>query len=53
MSEENQAELLMKVAGYKDRNSLCPCGSGRKFKKCCGFVWKKAQQERIKLARAG
>jgi SWIM/SEC-C metal-binding protein len=19
-----------------DRNDLCPCGSGRKFKKCCG-----------------
>ncbi|MBM4086922.1 MAG: hypothetical protein FJ272_19205, partial [Planctomycetes bacterium] len=21
-----------------DRNSPCPCGSGRKFKKCCGLT---------------
>ncbi len=27
-----------KVNPYKDvgRNDLCPCGSGKKFKKCCG-----------------
>ena len=21
----------------KDRNNPCPCGSGKKFKKCCGL----------------
>jgi hypothetical protein len=21
------------------RNSLCPCGSGKKYKKCCGVQW--------------
>nr|WP_274613095.1 SEC-C metal-binding domain-containing protein [Vibrio fluvialis] len=21
-----------------DRNKLCPCGSQRKFKKCCGNI---------------
>ena len=27
-------ERVAKIVG---RNNLCPCGSGRKFKKCCGF----------------
>lgn len=22
----------------KSRNALCPCGSGKKYKKCCGAV---------------
>ncbi len=26
------------VAGSVGRNTPCPCGSGRKFKKCCGAV---------------
>ena len=21
-----------------ERNALCPCGSGKKYKKCCGFA---------------
>ena len=21
------------------RNSLCPCGSGKKYKRCCGKLW--------------
>ena len=43
-SEEKRAEILKK---YKDsktvrnekkigRNDLCPCGSGKKYKQCCG-----------------
>jgi hypothetical protein len=27
----------------KGRNDFCPCGSGKKYKKCCGF---KAQAEK-------
>lgn len=23
------------------RNAPCPCGSGHKFKKCCGPSWRK------------
>lgn len=30
--EENKPELTQKVG----RNDPCPCGSGKKFKKCCG-----------------
>lgn len=30
--EENKPELTKKVG----RNDPCPCGSGKKFKKCCG-----------------
>lgn len=30
-----RAELARR-GGYITRNSTCPCGSGRKFKRCCG-----------------
>lgn len=26
----------IKASETTDRNAPCPCGSGRKFKKCCG-----------------
>ena len=28
--------LLQPVKGMPGRNDACPCGSGKKFKKCCG-----------------
>ena len=29
--------LVPKIAGKNiGRNDLCPCGSGKKYKKCCG-----------------
>ena len=37
----NMAEYLRKKRGMKlenkkiGRNELCPCGSGKKYKKCC------------------
>lgn len=31
-----EKEIDEKLAGGVGRNDLCPCGSGRKFKKCCG-----------------
>jgi hypothetical protein len=31
------------MSDKKGRNDLCSCGSGKKYKKCCGF---KAQTER-------
>jgi len=34
------------------RNELCPCGSGIKYKKCCGLVIRmKEQKERTENAR--
>lgn len=42
-SEELRASLLKEIAAAATpaktkvgRNDLCPCGSGKKFKKCCG-----------------
>jgi hypothetical protein len=29
------------------RNDLCPCGSGRKFKKCCASKTDSARQSRL------
>jgi hypothetical protein len=26
---------------YGNRNKRCPCGSGKKFKRCCGTIWYK------------
>jgi uncharacterized protein len=31
-----EEELLRPAQSQAGRNDLCPCGSGRKFKKCCG-----------------
>ena len=33
MTENTQAKTKGKVVG---RNDLCPCGSGKKYKNCCG-----------------
>jgi uncharacterized protein YecA (UPF0149 family) len=30
--DDRRADQIVKVG----RNEACPCGSGRKFKKCCG-----------------
>jgi protein O-GlcNAc transferase len=35
-----QVQIMTKVS----RNDLCPCGSGRKFKKCCGQNQPRAEQ---------
>ena len=32
-TESSQAKTTGKLVG---RNDLCPCGSGKKYKKCCG-----------------
>jgi preprotein translocase subunit SecA len=33
-----QKKTVVKRAAEKiDRNGLCPCGSGKKYKKCCGM----------------
>ena len=31
--DNNQADITANIS----RNSLCPCGSGKKYKKCCGM----------------
>lgn len=30
--------ITKKVGGKIGRNEPCPCGSGRKYKRCCGGV---------------
>ena len=36
ISKDNEPQLSEKDFEGVSRNSLCPCGSGKKFKKCCG-----------------
>ncbi|MBQ8828031.1 MAG: SEC-C domain-containing protein [Clostridia bacterium] len=43
LTEEKRAEIehefrasLQAVSTKVSRNALCPCGSGKKYKKCCG-----------------
>lgn len=31
----------MKLYRHKTRNHKCPCGSGKRFKRCCGIPEKK------------
>ncbi|MDL2289645.1 SEC-C domain-containing protein [Clostridia bacterium OttesenSCG-928-F22] len=45
LSEERRAEILKEYRQSKiassskvNRNDPCPCGSGKKYKKCCGAV---------------
>lgn len=35
------------------RNDLCPCGSGRKFKKCCASKTSSARQSRLLMIVVG
>ncbi|MBI5887254.1 MAG: preprotein translocase subunit SecA [Deltaproteobacteria bacterium] len=34
--EDDRQEPVTRVGGKIGRNDLCPCGSGKKYKKCCG-----------------
>jgi uncharacterized protein YecA (UPF0149 family) len=36
VAEDNENKLSKKDFEGISRNSLCPCESGKKFKKCCG-----------------
>lgn len=44
---ESQGERFVKRTKI-GRNATCPCGSGRKFKKCC--IFKAKQAERVEQA---
>jgi hypothetical protein len=35
------------------RNDICPCGSGKKYKKCCGFKAQTQGQLRAQVMRRG
>jgi hypothetical protein len=37
--EELRAQAAVLSRGKVGRNEPCPCGSGKKFKKCCGRSW--------------
>ena len=34
--EEPHRKPKLTIVGVPSRNGLCPCGSGRKYKNCCG-----------------
>ena len=34
--EEDEAKPKIDTSKKIGRNELCPCGSGKKYKKCCG-----------------
>jgi len=36
----NHPTPIQRAAGKVGRNDFCPCGSGRKFKKCCAVTAK-------------
>jgi len=35
--KEKRITKAIKTSGKIGRNEPCPCGSGKKFKRCCGF----------------
>ena len=35
-SKDKKKEPVKKDTGEVGRNDICPCGSGKKYKKCCG-----------------
>lgn len=37
-AEEEEGETVSVAAGKTGRNDPCPCGSGKKYKRCCGTV---------------
>lgn len=37
-TEEEEAENAQRSSDKTGRNDLCPCGSGKKYKKCCGRI---------------
>lgn len=43
-----RADRLKHTAG---RNDTCPCGSGRKFKKCCGDIRRQQESEKASVFR--
>jgi hypothetical protein len=37
-----------RVGSFPGRNDPCPCGSGKKYKKCCGpYVQERTLQQRV------
>jgi len=34
--DTNKTNVIQAVSKKIDRNEPCPCGSGKKYKKCCG-----------------
>ena len=37
-AEPKKVETIVRSEAKVGRNDPCPCGSGRKYKKCCGRV---------------
>jgi uncharacterized protein len=36
LPQRKAAGTIRRETGKVGRNDLCPCGSGKKYKKCCG-----------------
>ena len=43
-SEKKKTTVVVRKAEKVGRNDLCPCGSGKKYKKCCGAPGNGAEQ---------
>jgi hypothetical protein len=41
------------MAGHAGRNELCPCGSGKKYKKCCALKERKTSGATVMMILVG
>jgi hypothetical protein len=41
------------MSNKASRNGICPCGSGKKFKKCCGLTEQMQKQAKAKPFKLG
>jgi len=47
LSRQVKSPFANQVMGKVARNEPCPCGSGKKFKKCCWFEAIKQHNEKV------
>lgn len=49
--EKNHNLPFKRTSPFPQRNSLCRCGSGKKFKKCCELIYKAKLKEHVRKQR--
>jgi hypothetical protein len=45
--------MLMSKSSHAGRNELCPCGSGKKYKKCCELKQRKTRGATVMMIVVG
>jgi len=45
--------MLMSKSSHAGRNELCPCGSGKKYKKCCELKTRKTRGATVMMILVG